>query len=84
MQKEISPRKVFAWTVQVEPQKLKILNFHRFDDFTENRNSVNDPILRDYFQFTGIIRDVDMESDIGPMWRENAPNGNFLPEFFRY
>ena len=36
---------------------------------------VNDPILRDYFQFTGIIRDVDMESDIGPMWRENSTNG---------
>ena len=47
----------------------------------ENQFSVNDPILRDYFQFTGIIRDVDMESDIGPMWRENIPNGKFLREF---
>jgi len=37
-------------------------------------HQVNNPILRDYFQFTGIIRDVDMESDIGPMWRENTPN----------
>ena len=42
---------------------------------TGNRMLVNNPILRDYFQFTGIIRDVDMESDIGPMWRENTPNG---------
>ena len=42
----------------------------------ENQFSVNDPILRDYFQFTGIIRDVDMESDIGPMWRENIQDGN--------
>ena len=75
MQKEISPRKVFAWAVQDEHKKIKISNFHRFGDFTENLNSVNDPILRDYFQFTGIIRDVDMESDIGPMWRENTPNG---------
>ena len=39
---------------------------------------VNDPILRDYFQFTGIIRDVDMESDIGPMWRENSTNGKLF------
>ena len=44
--------------------------------------TVNDPILRDYFQFTGIIRDVDTESDIGPLWRENVPNGN--TNFFIY
>ena len=44
--------------------------------------SVNDPILRDYFQFTGIIRDVDMESDIGPMWRENPTNGKQFSGLF--
>ena len=43
---------------------------------------MNDPILRDYFQFTGIIRDVDMESDIGPFWRENVPNGKIASIIF--
>ena len=38
-------------------------------------HQVDDEIIRNYYEYTGIIRDIDNESDIGPVWRENPKNG---------
>ena len=35
---------------------------------------MNDPILNEYFEFTGINRELP-EAPIGPVWKEKPPTG---------
>ena len=45
-------------------------------------HQVDDPILSEYFEFTGIVRDLP-EAPIGPVWKEKPTKGTFVvfPKF---